>query len=211
MKKLVSILLAVVLVLSVCTVSAFAEVVSVGDFELDIKGGSNKVTIDWEDFDGASTYRVSINTDVEWYCVDELVNKSHFDWHVDSSVTPEFVFDITVYAYNSDGELLAKSDVVQLYLMMYMCDYIGVYGDVDEDEMVTVMDATIVQATLANNNVFNVMQELMADVDCDGTLTVLDATYIQKACAHEYIFGIRTGESTMVGWVEYEVFFDKWW
>ena len=53
------------------------------------------------------------------------------------------------------------------------------YGDVDDDGEVTIMDATAIQRALANlpNSGYN---KAAADVDDDGDVTILDATVIQR-------------------------------
>ncbi len=211
MKKLISILIAVIMVISVCTVSAFAEDVYEGDFYIEVTGGSRKVTIDWDEFYGASMYRVSIDTEVEFFCVDEIVKDTSYNWVPDASVTPDTVFDITVYAYDDNGALLAQSNVVQATVVVYLCDYMGYYGDVDGDENVTVMDATLIQRYLAQAHDFDLMKQQMADVDADGTVSVMDSTYVQQFVASIYKDENRTNQWTMIGWAEYNVNFDKWW
>ncbi len=211
MKKLISILIAVIMMLSVCTVSAFAQDSYEGDFYIDINGGNSKVIISWDEFFGADMYRVSIDTDIEWYCVDEIVKDTSYNWVPDSGVTPNNIFDITVYAYDDNGVLIAQSNVVQATVAIYFCDYMGYYGDVDKDECVSVVDATLIQKYLAKAHSFDLMKQQMADVDADGKISAMDSTYIQQFMAAIYKDENRTNQWTMIGWAEYDVQFDKWW
>lgn len=211
MKRFMSILIATIMILTMFTVPTYAEDLYEGDFYININGGSEKVVISWDEFYGAELYRVSIDTDYDYYCIDEIITGTSYNWVPDASVSPNVVFDITVYAYNSNGELIAQSNVVQTYIVVMMCDNFGVYGDVDNDQMITVMDATMVQRYLARAQDLNVMQKQMGDVDSDGKLSALDSTYIQQTCSYIYDSRNRAGYSAMVGWVEYEVHFDKWW
>lgn len=211
MKKLTSIIITLIMILSVFTVSAYSQDLYDGDFYVNVIGGSEKVVIDWDDFYTADCYKVSINTEIEYHCAEGVVTESCFNWVPDYSVTPNEVFDITVYAYDNSGALIAQSNVVQLYIVTYMCDYFGYYGNVDGDDMPTVIDATVVQNYLARDKYFNAMEEQMADVDSDGKITVMDATFIQQFCAQIYNSSNRTGQYAMIGWAEYEVHFDNWW
>ena len=72
--------------------------------------------------------------------------------------------------------------------------YEPLYGDVDGDGTITIIDATIIQRALADLHHLSAFQQELADVDSDGEVSVLDATYIQR-----YLAGIpternRTGE-----------------
>lgn len=211
MKKFLSVLIAAMLMLTAFTVSTYAENLNEGDFSIDITGSDNKILVDWDDYYNAPCYKVSITTDVEYHCAEGVVTESSYDWYADYNVTPNEVFSVTVYAYDSTGSLIAQSDTVQLYIVTQLCDYFGYYGDIDGDQSPSVIDATVLQNYLARSSTFNAMQERLADVDCDGKLTVMDATFIQQFCAAIYNPENRTNESFALGWVEYNVNFDQWW
>lgn len=53
------------------------------------------------------------------------------------------------------------------------------YGDVDLDGDITVVDATHIRRMLAHMETFTDEQMVAADVDGDGDVTIMDATYIQ--------------------------------
>ncbi|MBQ3330724.1 MAG: dockerin type I repeat-containing protein [Ruminococcus sp.] len=53
-------------------------------------------------------------------------------------------------------------------------------GDVDHDDSVTIMDATLVQRYLAHAHVIDDFSESAADVDSSGGIEVTDVTYIQR-------------------------------
>lgn len=59
-------------------------------------------------------------------------------------------------------------------------------GDVDNDEKITIMDATMIQRYLADLTDLTDEQKLSADVDKDTYVTIIDATVIQRYVA-QYI------------------------
>lgn len=59
-----------------------------------------------------------------------------------------------------------------------------IYGDVNNDGSVTVLDATMLQKYLAGLVSFSDEQLAVADTNGDGNITVLDATAIQKYLAN---------------------------
>lgn len=60
---------------------------------------------------------------------------------------------------------------------------IGHLGDLDSDEKITIMDATIIQLAIAKKTTLNDTQTLLADTDRDGGLSVMDATDVQRYIA----------------------------
>lgn len=56
-------------------------------------------------------------------------------------------------------------------------------GDADEDNSLTILDATAIQRRLANLRILTQLQEFLSDVDGDKSLTILDATAIQRRLA----------------------------
>ena len=77
---------------------------------------------------------------------------------------------------------------------------IFVLGDSDGDKVVTVLDATLIQKTLASIEGAAIEDEDVssADVDSDTAVTVVDACYIQKWLAHievEYPIGSTSSKT----------------
>ncbi len=58
-----------------------------------------------------------------------------------------------------------------------------VYGDVDKDGSVTVMDATLIQKAGINMVTLDAAQTTLADVNQDGRVSILDVTMVQKYLA----------------------------
>lgn len=58
-----------------------------------------------------------------------------------------------------------------------------VYGDVNCDGSIEIIDATLIQRALANLNTLNPISLEAADYDRDGKMTILDATWIQRKLA----------------------------
>ena len=56
----------------------------------------------------------------------------------------------------------------------------SVIGDPDQDDEVTILDATLIQRSLADLAELSKIQQYLADADGDGDVSVLDATAIQR-------------------------------
>ncbi len=67
-------------------------------------------------------------------------------------------------------------------------DMLGFIGDADEDEVITIKDATAIQKHVAKLELLNENASLLADVDADENITIKDATAIQK-----HIAGLDSG------------------
>ena len=68
-----------------------------------------------------------------------------------------------------------------------------IYGDVNNDGMITIVDATIVQKYIVNVAQLDNVNQKLADVDVDGVITVKDATAVQKYIVDVDGYG-KTGE-----------------
>ena len=69
----------------------------------------------------------------------------------------------------------------------------ALYGDVNGDGFISVVDATIIQKYIVHAQSLTAEQQLIADVSGDNIVSVLDATAIQKYIVHSDGSG-RTGE-----------------
>ena len=58
------------------------------------------------------------------------------------------------------------------------------YGDVDFDDEVTAVDATLIQRHILHIHELSQLAEVAADYDHDGELTVVDATLVQREVLH---------------------------
>ena len=56
----------------------------------------------------------------------------------------------------------------------------GILGDIDGDEEVTIVDATLLQRLVADIENSYTVSDRIADVDGDGEVTIFDVTYIQR-------------------------------
>ena len=68
-----------------------------------------------------------------------------------------------------------------------------VYGDVNIDGIITVVDATIVQKYIVNMAHLDNVNQKLADVDVDAVITIKDATAVQKYIVNVDGYG-KTGE-----------------
>jgi lysophospholipase L1-like esterase len=76
-----------------------------------------------------------------------------------------------------------------------------VYGDVDLDHHVTIVDATMIQRCLAGLNTCSLLQSYLSDADGDGYVTIIDATIIQRFLA-SMANGGRVNESLSFEWLK---------
>ena len=93
--------------------------------------------------------------------------------------------DLTVIdldAKNRNGYCQLNTDRMGMYILSLRGAQpeIALYGDVDRDNEVSILDATFIQRDLAGLEKFTKQQENIAQVDTDGELTILDATHIQR-------------------------------
>ena len=70
----------------------------------------------------------------------------------------------------------------------------AVYGDVNNDGIISVVDSTLVQKFIVHNESLTTEQQIIADVNGDNVVSVVDATAIQKYVVHSEGSG-RTGEA----------------
>mgnify|MGYP000519762917 FL=1 len=68
-----------------------------------------------------------------------------------------------------------------------------VYGDVNIDGIITIVDATIVQKYIVNMAHLDNVNQKLADVDVDAVITIKDATAVQKYIVNVDGYG-KTGE-----------------
>ena len=197
MKKLVSILLAVIMVASVCSVSAFAEVPPEDKFYDHFV----------EQFGEAMYYQevqphYDENGEIDWVVVCAYTEMAVVDvlpgaGHNNCYENGEFVFhekylyapfttshcvydpkkdefiDITKVNFDEYNDL--KKHVRTYY-------FANLIGDVDDDNDITIMDATEIQLIIAKLKE-QYVGICVSDFDRDGELTVLDATAIQLRLA----------------------------
>lgn len=68
-----------------------------------------------------------------------------------------------------------------------------IYGDVNNDGIITIVDATIVQKYIVNMAHLDNVNQKLADVDVDAVITIKDATAVQKYIVNVDGYG-KTGE-----------------
>lgn len=208
MKKLLSFILALVMMLTIGGVNAFADGLDgfvVDVFNLDIIDNGTKITLSWDKVKDAEYYEVYIDSSNEFFGVREKVTETSYNWVPDGYVTPYDKFVIIVYAYDNENSTIAESNVCNVSVMPYNCDYIGMYGDIDEDKNPSVIDATLIQMYLAQTYDFSHYQEKKADADNDSVISIVDATCVQLFCAGIYNEVNATGQTFWYGTLEFDV------
>ena len=90
------------------------------------------------------------------------------------------------YGFKKDGTVFdcSRDDHLDVHGNHIVDEIFGrCAGDVDDDDSVTVMDATLIQRHLARLEEFVYFQKQVSDVDSDGEVGVMDATIIQRHLA----------------------------
>ena len=149
-----------------------------GLFEFAISYGkldANPVTISWYAADSGNKTDNGTVAVLKFRILDEAENSQ-----VMITYDPENVFDsnlqnkrfVTVDGLVGIGEEPTEPPTApaKVYLL----------GDVDGDDMVTIIDATYIQRKLASLPNQNGFIDEASDTDGDGSLSILDATFIQR-------------------------------
>ena len=128
----------------------------------------------------------------------------------DSSLGREYITPALASGFYQPGVL----NVVYLYTdEVHHDDGDLIYGDVDLDQHVTIMDVTVLQRALARLTTLTEDQNTVADVDTDDQVGSIDATLIQRYLAEVKIKGNRTGQvvgSTPAGEYTYDQFLNAY-
>ena len=208
MKKFLSFMLAVVMtaMLFVVPVQAYDSYgFEVACFEVMISSGEEYIDINWRQVSGADRYELLIENSSGENTFSADVKNNSYKWIPNFYIEPYAVFELTVYAYNKDNTLVGESDTLNFNIYEGMWDYWGIYGDVDVDNQISVMDATYIQLYLANQYELRSYRKTISDVKADGVITVFDATYIQFFCALIYIDDNRTFAPFWDGGMFYDI------
>lgn len=205
MKRFLSLLIFIIFMFATLTFNASAT--DIKSFNVVANGGEDMATIAWDSVAGADFYKLSITEEYSEYSVSETTALTYFEWQ-----PYEFSMDTTtlikVYAYNSDGVMIAESIDLYVSVMIMQFDYWSVYGDTDLDLAVTVIDATKVLHHEAKLIQLSKASLSAADVNNDGVTSIIDATIIQRFCAaltDGYSGFERLGNSFWYGGTYYEI------
>lgn len=111
-----------------------------------------------------------------------------------STTVDLFVDVITISDANDNDEAVIENGVIGSYTTpvtgttrVYEGQYQGatdyIYGDIDNNKIINVKDATYIQKYLASSASLTDIQKALADVNSDNKITIIDATLIQKYIA----------------------------
>lgn len=191
MKKMISFLLATVIIFSLCLMPAYADDESgfeVRPIEVFVYDGEEYIPVSWSEVAGADHYSLLIESNDRFSLFVEDIEECSYNWVADIySTGVDIEFWATVYAYDKDNTLIGEGVTENFRVDVAMWDYWGLYGDVDTDNDVTVLDSTLIQQYLVGEHDLVSYRYHIADVNIDGVVTVFDATYIQFFCALIYI------------------------
>lgn len=89
----------------------------------------------------------------------------------------------TAYGSHSDTQL----EIGYRFPPCEQPDSYGLLGDANEDGIINIMDATVIQKHLVSIEELSATGSILADVDSNGIVNIMDATLIQK-----YLAGLET-------------------
>lgn len=117
--------------------------------------------------DGTVTYR--------WHKSDDGES-----WQLISGETSS-TYEITDTVLNKYIRCVVTQNYLNNYrIINVLSDKVVLYGDVDNDGVVSILDVSLINSYLANYVVLTDSQMLVADVDLDDVVSVMDVTLIQN-------------------------------
>lgn len=204
MKKLLSVFLVVMIMLSVVLMPSASA--TTNSFSVKVISGEDKAEIVWDTVENAATYLLSISYKAENYTESKLLKTNSYSWQPQFFSSTE-AYRINVTAFDESGAEIAKSIDLDAIVMEVYYDYWSVYGDVNFDQEVTVIDATHIQLHQAKRALLGKAGQAAADVSADNELSIIDATIIQYFCAGrlESITDSRIYQNFWYGGIYYDV------
>ncbi len=204
MKKLLSVFLIVIIILSVLLMPSASA--STNRFNVSVLSGEDKAVIVWDTVENATTYLLSISYDSENYTESKLVKTNSYSWQPQFFSSTE-AYRVNVTAFDESGAEIARSIDLDAIVMEVYYDYWSVYGDVNFDQEVTVIDATHIQLHQAKRALLGKAGQAAADVSADNEISIIDATIIQCFCAGrlESITDSRIYQNFWYGGIYYDV------
>ncbi|MBQ2944914.1 MAG: CHAP domain-containing protein [Ruminococcus sp.] len=137
----------------------------------------------YEFFDAEDGAQVEYTTTIEDY--------HNYVWK--PIVQGKSIFTIEVRAYDSNDLPIGVSETMKLKVDVTEVEEWRMYGDLDHDNRVSVLDATKIQMHIAAINKFDKFEMIQADVDSDKRVSIIDATTIQRYIA-QYDFASDIGK-----------------
>ena len=132
------------------------EVTGDGEYDIKLMSESDK-------FEAGKTYECSVTFKPYIGCA--FVN----------NITGTISRDYYSYGYRTWNEATIS--------VRYTVEASSISGDVNDDGVVNIIDATFIQKYIAGIDSFTENQQIYADVNRDGLINIIDATSIQKYCA----------------------------
>lgn len=103
--------------------------------------------------------------------------------HIESSAFNNPSETLTIYGYTgSEAEAFANENSIEFISLGE--EITKIYGDVNDDGRISIVDATLIQKSLVNLLKFDSIQTFVGDVNGDGRISIVDATLIQKYLVH---------------------------
>ena len=209
MKKLVSILLVVVMLISIISINAYALSPLPADYYVKryFKQLYSKIdTVENLSFtNGCSYLSANFTTNIDYVLVEynskNAVQDDYFNRfgnnneYYEYCETTNLLFEsgLSIFAgrsyydchdddfYSLEDIATTNPEIIDMIIDKQFTQRVGYIGDVDKDGEISVIDATEIQRHIARLNVLSVEQ--IADVDRDGETTIFDATAIQRKLA----------------------------
>lgn len=190
MKKLVSLFIVAVMLMSLCAVTAFAE----DGYNFDYY--DRFVEEFGEPYYYQEMYVSFENNDPSYYVIKAQLDQIYVDppEHIEeigivnsglvfTQIPVYMPFKTTYGLYDVADDKFYDITVVDINTYRGLYNYLvneeiaNMIGDVDYDKKLTIMDATMIQRILAN--ITHIRNNFITDFNCDGSVDIMDATAMQ--------------------------------
>lgn len=137
------------------------------------------------------------------FCIEEKNDSSYYSEELWNDFSEKLNNAQGVY---NDGEIVEDYKVTETFFELLhshfnLCSSNTIFGDIDNDGNVTVLDATYLQMALAKEEELNSSQKLISRFD------IMYATEIQRYIA-KYVYSLEIENSTLDDFVEYTEYSD---
>jgi lysophospholipase L1-like esterase len=135
---------------------------------------------------------IAEETDSYFASVYDISNECNLDPHPTAEGHREIASLLGAYMHNVILSIMCGRPVDEK---------VYIYGDVDLDQKVTIVDATMIQRCLAGLDSCSLLQSYLSDADGDGYVSIIDATMIQRHLA-SIANGGRVNQSMSFEWLK---------
>lgn len=164
---------------------------NVEELDVTIKKDDSGINFIFEELDDVAYYEFFDAEDGAQVEYTSTTDNHYYLWT--PIIQGKSIFTIEVRAYDSNDQLIGVSETLKLKVDITEVEEWRMYGDLDHDNRVSILDATKIQMHIAAINKFDKFEMIQADVDSDKRVSIIDATTIQRYLA-SFVFDSDIGK-----------------